>query len=483
MKKDLAKRIIAVLLAAAAVLTLASCRWLVPGKQKPDAVSPTAEPTAAASETESAGPSPTDSAVDDFLTVEPTASQVGQYLTEHARDLPAADNDKLLERLLLLQLDITMEMSYKILNDAYMSALNDTMGGILDPTKIDNIKNETVRGDFRMLFDGMMTVVRYEESPGIETDWGALNKLEASFGPQAALMIGYGSRLQGTYYSDPAKGFDLMAADIAAIEKQFRKTDAGFVRWKLHHLYTRLVSSLLFGPEGEYIDGFTAGNKEVKDRLTSYADTYRNTRFGQTCRRLLETTKNDMPLVYGLVNNSTVFPPDDTRSIGTSVRTVGGAVLNIPVLKDTVDTELAAQISKTLDDAAAGMLTKGKTGQRIDCDASSGGNYLSVTFSYTYTNKDGQYGYEGKNIIIDLKTGGTVTLDSLAGKPFEAYSELLRAAMHGDSIPQTLKAPVDFSLDGSGIMLWVPRTDSPYPDNYNVTLNGLRSFMDISKLY
>ncbi|SHI21047.1 hypothetical protein SAMN02745823_03441 [Sporobacter termitidis DSM 10068] len=474
------KKYIAAALIAAAVLSLASCGWRLPGSSGP---SESPEPSAAPSETPEASPSPEKTAVDELLGTEPAAGELGQYVMQNARDLPAEENDKLLERLLLVQPDVTISMSTKILNNAYMSALDDTMGGLLDPTKIPNIKDQAVRADYQALFDSLMTVVRYEESPIIETNWSALNKLKTSFGEQTAFIIEYSARLQGNYYGDELRGPDLMAADIAAIEKEFLKASDGFVRWQLRGLYAREVATLLYGPEGAYISDFTAGKKEVHGRLNTYAAAYPDTKFGRTCASLLNMTSESQQAVTDAINGSIVFPPDDPRTIEFAALDEKSAALTVPEIVDKDNSALAQQLNKTVRDAAAGMLPAGTKNQQLYSSAAVCGNYLSVALSCSYAEKSGKPGYRQQHLVFDLTTGSPVTLDDLAAKPLDAYKAALLQVMRGDNVPADLAAPVDFALNSGGMTIYVSPKSGTVPDEYNVTMNGLRSFMDISKLY
>jgi predicted small lipoprotein YifL len=467
------KKISVLALILTMLLSLAAC-----GRTQNGGSPPAPSPSVPGAPAESAS----QSAAQKFLDGELDMAALGKFLRENAGGLQPKDGDLLLERLLLLQLDASMDMNVKIWNDPYMAALNDTMGGVLDPDKLGNIKDEAVRADFQMLSDGFMTVDRVEETPSVETDWQALKALKGAFSQEAGTMIEYRTHLNGSYYNDSGNGQDTMAADIAAIEKELPLAQSGFVRWQLEKVYAQLVAMLLIGPEGEYLTEFADGQEDTLDRLSKYMQLYDGTRFGNTCMSLLNMQAADQNAVSDIIYASTYFPPDDPRQIEIISDKVSGAQLSYPAVRNG-DPALTDELNLAIRDAAEGMLLPGKTDQMVYNMTAVCGNYLSVTLSYSYTDKGGEYGYKEQNLVLDLTSGKTVTLDDLAGKQFAAYKDSLLKALHGEKTLTDLKEPVNFSLNSDGLTVIVTPSAGGYPDYYNVTLNGLRAFIDISKLY
>ncbi len=111
------------------------------------------------------------------------------------------------------------------------------------------------------------------------------------------------------------------------------------------------------------------------------------------------------------------------------------------------------------------------------------GDYMSVTFTNSYLDADGQYHYKETGLVLELTTGDTITLDALVGAPFDSYKDMLLAVMRGSNIPDELNEPFAFSLTDNGMTISILPATGDWPDYYTVTFNGLRSFMDISRLY
>ncbi len=110
----------------------------------------------------------------------------GGYLTDNAPNLSASDGDLLLERADFAAQDLAYLMNVRIWEEAYMSALEESMGGIFDPGKIGEIKDDGVKTMFAEIADAVMTVVRYEETPVFGTDWKRLEEIGGAFSQEAA---------------------------------------------------------------------------------------------------------------------------------------------------------------------------------------------------------------------------------------------------------------------------------------------------------
>lgn len=482
------KRYLAVLLVFAAVLSSASC-GLIPGKvsPSPSQVTPSSGTPAdspAASPSETASPAPAETAVSEFLAAEPSAGEVGAYLKQNARELPPEDADMLLERLLLLQLDITYTLNYKIWDMPYMTALNETLGGVFDAGKLGDIKDEAVRADFQAAADGLITMVRYEETPVFETDWEALEAMKGVFSDAAADLITYQSRFQGRYYyGDPYK-FEQFAEDIAAVEKLIGGTENGFVRWQLKNLYVRQVGRILHGAEGEWLFEFSDGGDTATQRIKSFAETYAGTNFGDICTRMLEVQGDGPEALSAAIEDHLRFPPGDPRWLKKTVFDYNGAAIEVPQVKGLEDADVEDKVNRSITEFAKALVKPGKDNQSVSAYMLFNNDlYISFCFSYSYRNESDMNHYSEAYLTLELETGDVVSLDDLVGRPLEEYREALLKAFVRGNAPTELVPPLNYQLDRNELVIAVPSGTSDWPDYYPVTWGGLRSFMDVSKLY
>ncbi len=471
------------------IVSLSACS-LTPDKTEPSKIPQSAEPTEA-SPSPSASLSTPESATALFLEGDPSAANISKYLSYNASHFSAEDGDLLLERLLLEQLDIALYMNSKILDDAYMTTLNQTLGGVLDVSKIPNIINDAVRHDFKMASDSLMTIVRYEETPVFEPDWAALELMKASFSTQAGVMIDYQSRLQGRYYySDDLYNFNLLAADIAAVEQAIKNTDGGFVRWQLEHVYSVQMGRLLYGPEGSYLSMFITGDKKIVSNIAKFAGQYTDSKLGIVCKGLIKKQSEGQQAVTDFISDSLIFPPGDTREITNFNTDYNGAKLEILQVTGMQDNAVMEKINAAIMDTAKTLVKSGIADQKVNCYIGfTNDKYMNLTFSYSYTVDKKSDHYAESYLMLDVKTGARVSLNDLTGQPFKAYKAQLLEAVNktnvsnGTDILMDLKEPVIFALDRSAMIISVTSDASQYPDSYTVTWNGLRSIMDITQLY
>ena len=469
-------------------LLLVSCAEKQPESSGTPTTDTSAGASVSASAEESAQPSEAEQsensdeeAVQLFLSEEPSAAQVGLYLTENAASLTPGEGDLLLERLILLQEDMADLLNVLIWDPVYMAALNETMGGVFDPSVIDDIEDTDVKSAFSQAGDAIMTVVRYEETPVFEMDWNQLAEISSAFSAESADMIMYRSRIQSSYYAGDPLDFDALAADIDAVEKNLAVLDGGFVRWELRKVFSSQISLFFVGPEGSFIGEYEDAESIFNQRLEEYGELY-DGRFGELCLKLTEMNGEDSQTFMDTVYGALIFPPDYPLSAEFAISEEEGAWLSLPVITGE-DTVLTVQLNSVIHDTALTLVKDDRTDQSVSTYVTVSGDYMSVTFACSYLDENGQYYYTETGLMLDLTTGEAITLDELVGAPFDSYKDMLLDVMSGDNIPSELSPTFAFSLTDSGMTISLPSEEDGWPDYYKVTFNGLRSFMDISQLY
>ena len=112
-----------------------------------------------------------------FLAGEPSASDVGHYLADNMSAFTSEEGNLLLERLILLQWHIQIELNNQLMDTAYISAINETMGGHLDRDKIDDLEGTDVKAAFLNAWDAFMTIwYDMEDRPCLVSDWNRLQE-------------------------------------------------------------------------------------------------------------------------------------------------------------------------------------------------------------------------------------------------------------------------------------------------------------------
>lgn len=276
----------------------------------------------------------------------------------------------------------------------------------------------------------------------------------------------------------------MLAADIADTEKLLTVMDSGFVRWQMKQVYKRQAGRLLFGPEGSYLDAFASGDEEMLRAVDKYAGLYSGTHFGNLCARLLDESDAGMQALSDTITDSLRFPPDDPRSVTETELQQDGAVITLPVLSGLKDAGAQERINTALRDAAINLAGTASGSRTVTCYVSFvSDRYLCFGFQLSWRDSTDMDRFTEVYKTFDMESGAVVTLDELLGKPFSEYKDTLLQLMQGYSEPGDLSEPIEFSLWDDGIALLVPVPDSDWPDYYTVTMNGLRSLTDVSKLY
>jgi len=420
----------------------------------------------------------------DFLANEPDAAAIGIFIRESEQEIKTQAGDLLLERLIITQLDVIADFNAKIYQDPYMTALNATMGGVLDEAKIKDIPDETVRNDYQMLHDGFLKIVRYEETPVVEPDWSALAGYAACFTAEASGMAELCDRLQNRYYFGDPMNFDLLAEDTAKTEKLIRDAKNSFVRWQLDRLYDRQIGNLLVGPEGSYLEEFATGQEAAQARISAYAEKYKDSDLGILCARLLNSDTKEMMPLSDLILYSRYFSPGDQKKVARISGSIGGANCNYAELSGLGDQEHQKNINQQIRSAVEALVNKDTPDQFVSASVIFGnGNFISLDLANSYTDAAGAFKYIERYLTFDLSTGEQIGLDALFGDSFENYRDKLQTAMSKRNISQPLDKAPEYLLDDQGMTLMIPGSDPGSTSYVQLTLNDLRQFMDITKLY
>ena len=419
-----------------------------------------------------------------FLTQEPSAAAIGSYIRSPEIPIIVEAGDLLLERLLLAQEDTVNTINRKIFDEAYMKALNETMGGVLDPSKIKDITDEAVRRDYQEAADGFLKVVRYEETPVLEPDWAVIATYNIIFSDESKEMIDLRSRLQGRYYYEDS---DLLASDIVITESKIKGAKQPFVRWQLKKLYKHQVSVLLIGPEGSYLSEYVSGDAAAMARITNYASAYQDSNLSRIAEKILAKSDINMMALSDLIQSSLAFPPGDARVMADKESVSGETKLRILELSNFEDQALADKLNQEIEKAAAAMIKPGIKGQSVTAFLSfANNNYLGLNLANSYEDPQGNYQFQESFLTLDMATGNPISLDDLVGAPFESYVDRLMAVMRAQNPQNELVAldpPVNFLVNDWGLQILIPRTDGNGSDYYGVSLNGLRAIMDVTRLY
>jgi hypothetical protein len=411
-----------------------------------------------------------------LLVQENKAGVLGNYITDHFTETTATELESMIEWLVIYQTEDIDVMNKEIYNDEYLNSLNQDMNGILDPRKISFIKDDTIRAAFQNLFDGYMTIVRYEETPVVETDWAALEVLVPYVTEDFGTMIRLNSRIQNSAYGRREVDFGALAMDAITIETLIDYSEPVFLSWQLNQLYNRQISNLLIGPEGSYIDTFISKAGQLYETLIAVSNDNPDSKLG------------------GLINTldllQTVSYTDISTLINTNNQFGVGSDNHLLVTKNMEEenSEMLIQISipgnleieSIINNSIMDVLDEMKSEMDSIEDYSvymyseySNYKYISISIYLSYDDVNGNYMSSERYLNYDLSSGQLISLEDYLGLSYYAFKPDL-TALTGISF---LEMP-QYSISYRGIDLY--GDDNLYA---NLTLKDLTPYIELGRYY
>lgn len=218
----------------------------------------------------------------DLFEAKNDAADLGIYIRENIKDVEKDDAEKMIGLLLVSQTEIIDGFIEKLFAPEYLRALNEDMGGILDKNKLEDIQDENVRKDYKKLVDGFMTIIRYEETPVVETDWKELNKQLSSYvSEDLGEIMGLYQKIQNYEYNRKELDVQSIGEDIIRTEAIMKEEKSDFIYTKARELYELQIYALLVGPEGNHLDFFVNKSSREYKEILELRDSYPESDLGQ----------------------------------------------------------------------------------------------------------------------------------------------------------------------------------------------------------
>lgn len=419
-----------------------------------------------------------------LLTPNHTADDLGTYIASHIDEATQEEADEMVTQLVLYQTAMIEAMNMKIYTEQYMVALNEEMGGILDPQRVGDIENPVVRQAYQDLIAAKLTVVRYEETPAVETDWAALSmysdRLSADFGEMCTLY----DRIQNFRYNRRDPDFAAIAQDAIAVEALLGRQERSFLSWQLNLLYRKQVANLLIGPEGSYAGTFLEKHGALYDALIDVATQSPASELGQFITELdtdpTLPTADFMDLV-DRINGYKRFGFNTDLAVEPGLIRLGDKEFEGALIRVSGDEDLTQRLNDLLTEAASGVVDASTAQADYDfhMSATSGNDrYMTWYISVYFTDDQGNFQYTGRSLTLDLNALAVVTMESFLGAPYE---DLSADIAHITSV--TFSAEPEFSLHATGVTLIGPEAENPYPRYANLTVKDLLPYCAAEEFY
>jgi hypothetical protein len=409
------------------------------------------------------------------------AGELGLFVRRNISEASVEEAEKMIEILVIEQLGMIEKVNSVIYKPEYMDALNKDMKGVLNPELILNIEDEDVRGVFQDMADGFLDIVRYEETPVAETDWETLSELNKFFSEDFSAMVTLYDKIQNYKYNRMEPDFSTIYKDAVRTEELIFGNGESFLTWQLDKLYKRQVGRLLIGPEGSYIGAFVSKSGEPYESLIAASGEHPEAMLSGLVRRLDMAKNADFNEVVDVVNTFGAF---GLKSPAKAVqgREDGGKELEGLVY---FSIEGEPSIEKKINDALNDKALQLKDSLGIEDDISfrstimyGNGNYLSIIISASGTSETGDFEYEDRHVVIDMKTGESISITDLFGIPWEDLSVELEALTE-----KNIEDIPDFYLFRMGLAINIARENGEYYDYVVITFDDLIKYIPMETFY
>lgn len=403
------------------------------------------------------------------------AAEIGRFISEHAATASPVEMEGMIEKLVLYQAELADDINQKIYTEAYMKALNETMGGVLTPDKVADIEDEEAREDFQNLVDAFMKVVRYEETPVAETDWEALKAYENLVSQDFAALINLWDKIQNSRYGRQDIAFDEIIQDLVQTENLIQSNEVSFLTWQLDRLYDRQRYALLVGPEGSYSDTFINKNSDLYQTLMNGASEYPDTRFAELVNKLNDSNANDYETVTNLILHFNAFGIMGDGKIVAERLDDGESLNDLYYVHLPQDPSKEKAINDLMNQTAESMeLTEETIFNNHIVYAND--HYLSFSVFASYTTEGGEFKFEEEMVTMNLDTLERETLRNMLER-------------HGSNVSVTEmfpSAPYDidnFVIEGPGLRLMWDVEGQEHEEYGRMWFYELERYMNLKQLY
>ena len=409
------------------------------------------------------------------------AGELGIFMRENISLVSKGDAERMLELLVIEQQGMIERINGLVFRPEYMDALNVDMNGILDRELISSISNEKVRDDFQSMADGFLTLVRYEETPSVETDWEEINGLSEYFSDDFAEMARLFDKMQNYRYNRNEPDFETIYADAARTEELILGNDESFLTWQSDKLYKKQIGNLFIGPEGSYFGAFISKAGEPYESLIAASKKYPDSALTSLVMELDEGENADFTDIVDKVDAFAAFGLNSPAN-AVWVRVDGGETLQGMLYVSMEGDSIAEKrINDKINETATGL----KDSLGIEDGTSymnmlmfGNRNYLSMIISASGTDENGDFKYKERRMVMDMNTGGDMRITDFLGMPWDDLRPQLE-----EITGKQIDLISGFNIDRAGLSLIIERDGSEYSDYAVVTFDELTDYVPMEAFY
>ena len=383
----------------------------------------------------------------DLVVNDADSVMVAAYVRENITEVLPEEADDMIEILLQMQTQLIQKSHAGILYEPkYLEALNSTMGGILDPNKVANIKDDAVRTFYQSVVDSDLTMVKYEETPVLETDWEKIARYQATFTDAFQMVVDF------HYYNDLIRNenVDVLVSRIYAMEDMLQKTPYGFAKFELTDLYNTYVSRLLAGPEGAYLYRLTDAKDSYTKKMAIATEDHETSGFARVARTMMKEETNTFNHLISIVDGYRLSNPYGKHHWEELIQKDDKNEV-IMLVYSSEDTTVTQRVNDILKAAADDFIKTMGIRENYSLDMYKTyqyGDSATIHLYMNYDTEDGKTYYEDKVINLDMKHGTLLTLNALMKTSDAKLLDEINTLSESD-----FTVVPDFSLTLTGLLL------------------------------
>ncbi|MBN2897723.1 MAG: hypothetical protein JXO44_03015 [Clostridia bacterium] len=414
--------------------------------------------------------------LENLLVAETTAPDIVQYIEANISEATNDDAEFFLKCLMVYQTEYVTRGHEVIYSNDYMDALNTTMGGVLDASKIADIEDAEIRAFYQGLYDSYLTIVRYEEMPVIEMDWKRVAILDSA----ASETLKYYIEEMDTRHYPRNDAYYSAAQKIVELETIIPETKSEFVTSLLEEMYRLKVSRLVSGPEGSYSDAFMTRSDNYYSEMMRFANDYPESPFAGFIKSLEHIEEGDIMAVFDALQAYRMDNPFRRHHWRIEAYSDGDKNINRSIYVDGAAGSLAEKINGQIEMAMDEMFTMVKAYASYSISSfgmDDYGDFVTIGVSLNYENPEGQYVYAERYLNIDLKTGETISLEDYLGM---SSNEVITWVNEMCATNYTLVP--EFQISNNGLLLSAQEADTATSNYGFITNKALLLHVGMDKL-
>lgn len=372
---------------------------------------------------------------------------VAAYVRDHMTEALPEEADRMIEILLHMQTQLIQKSHEGILYEpAYLDALNNTMGGVLDPNKISDIKDDVVRDFYQSVADSDLTMIRYEETPVLETDWEKIKAYQASFTDTFQMVVDFHIDNDLFREEDVAS----LVNRIYDMEDMLLKAPNSFAKDELTDLYNTYVSRMLAGPEGSYLYRLTDKTDAYAKKMATAIEGHEESGFAGVARTMMAEETKTFNHLIDIIDDYRLSNPYGKHH-WEEVTTDEGQVKVSKLVYKRDDSIVTQRVNEMLKAASEDLIRSSGVSTEYSLDmykTYQSGDKATVHLYMNYETDDGQIHYDERTLNLDLNHGTILTLNTLLKTSDAKLLDKVNTLSEADftNLPT-------FSLTTTGLML------------------------------